>query len=277
MKNSGWIKFHRKFNEWEWYQDPKMVQFFVHLLIHANIESKQWKNWTIPAGSLVIGRLRAAAILGTSEQSVRTCIDRLKKSGSITTISTNKFTLITIVDWEFYQSGRKPSTNKQPPRQPTNNHELANKKPTRNQPSTTIKESKNINININKEEKKPETQFPAACFETYEKIISFFPLDNIPKKSDSWMKVLDQLHRLDGYEWNEIVDVLKWARSHEFWKTNCLSVLPLRKKSQNTGVSKFQTMIEKYKNEINTTQNGKDRKTIQENPTGNKQRSKSDF
>jgi len=37
---TGWLKLHRKFKEWEWYQDSKMVHLFIHLLVTANHQNK---------------------------------------------------------------------------------------------------------------------------------------------------------------------------------------------------------------------------------------------
>jgi hypothetical protein len=278
MDNSGWIKVYRKFENWAWYHDAKMVQFWIHLLINVNRRATTYENRKIPAGSLVIGRKRLAGVLGTSEQSVRTCLERLKSSGEITAVSTNKFTIVTVVGWEKYQNSDKNTTNDKP----TDNQPLTNHKPTDNQPLTTVQEVKNIiNNNIyNKEVKKNgHTAIPAACGELLLNIWELFPEKNLPSTEAAvldWFGTLEKLHRIDGYPWVQIENVIIWARNHKsFWRANCLSVPPLRKISKKTNVSKFQTMAEQYERTKNLNHHGKTGQFDKSKPADKK--SKSDY
>lgn len=132
----GWIKIHRKLQSWEWYTDSQVVHLFLHFLLEANHEDRKWKGVMIKRGQLIFGRKRASETLGISEQSIRTCITRLKSTNEITTKSTNKFTLVTIVNYDQYQVEDKKSTSK-------STSENANEQPTTNQQLTTPKELKN--------------------------------------------------------------------------------------------------------------------------------------
>ena len=111
--NPGWIKLYRSLLEWEWHTDPQMVSLFVHIILRANTEDASFKGYAVKRGQLITSRARLSAITGISEQSIRTCMNRLKKSGEITEKSTNKFTIVTICKYEFYQS-RSDATNQQP-------------------------------------------------------------------------------------------------------------------------------------------------------------------
>jgi len=78
--NSGWIKLHRKIVEWEWFQDSDTFRLFLYLILKANHREKQWKGITISRGQLVTGRKMLSRELGISEQTVRTCLKRLKST-----------------------------------------------------------------------------------------------------------------------------------------------------------------------------------------------------
>lgn len=133
---AGWIKIFRKIQSWGWYNDSQMVHLFIHLLLEANHEDRIWKGQPVKRGQMIFGRKAVAETLGISEQSIRTCITRLKSTNEITTKSTNKFTLVTIVNYDQYQVEDKKSTSK-------STSENANEQPTTNQQLTTPKELKN--------------------------------------------------------------------------------------------------------------------------------------
>ena len=135
----GYIKLFRSLLDWEWYSDINTRLVFIHLLLNANWEESGFKGIDIPKGGLVIGRKQLAESVGISEQSVRTALEHLKSTNEITIKSTNKFSVITIVNWEKYQCVREELTNES-----TNN--LTNNQPTTNQQLTTEEEYKNIRI-----------------------------------------------------------------------------------------------------------------------------------
>ena len=53
---ANWIKLHRCFLDWEWYQNGDMVRLFLHLLLKANHADGEWKGMTIKRGQLITGR-----------------------------------------------------------------------------------------------------------------------------------------------------------------------------------------------------------------------------
>ena len=131
---AGWIKIHRKFTKWEWYDEPNTVRLFIHLLLSANYEQKEWHGMTIYPGQLVTGRKKLSIELGISEQEIRTSITRLKSTSELAVESTNQFSIITICKWADYQESNDAE---QPANQPA-------AQPTSNQPSTTTKEYKEL-------------------------------------------------------------------------------------------------------------------------------------
>ena len=132
----GWIKIYRKIMNWEWFDVPEMVALWVHLLINANLEEKVWHGINIPRGSFVTSRKALAEESGLTEQNVRTCLSRLISTNEITIKSTNKYTMVTINNFDNYQPRKE---DYQPAEQPTIQQST-------NQQLTTTKEYKNIDI-----------------------------------------------------------------------------------------------------------------------------------
>lgn len=128
----GFIKIHRKMTEWGWYQDPATKAVFLHLLLTANYKEREYRGMKILPGQCIIGRLELAKTLGLSVQSVRTALQHLKSTNEITIKSTNRFSVVTIVNWEKYQSDETKSTSKSTSRstnkQPSTNHQLTTPK-----------------------------------------------------------------------------------------------------------------------------------------------------
>ena len=136
-----WIKVYEKLKQWEWYGDPNMVSTLLHLLLTANWKDKKWRGILIKRGQLITSRTHLADEIGISEQQTRTCLERLQASGVITCEATNKFTIITICNYDVYQDNEhqeQPAT--QPTTHPTNNQQSTNQTPTNNQQSTTTLE-----------------------------------------------------------------------------------------------------------------------------------------
>ncbi len=114
----GWIKLHRKLLDWEWYDDANVCRLFLHLLLKASHQETVWKGVVIKPGDVVIGRTSLAKETGLSEQSVRTCLSKLKSTREITSKSTSKYTIISINNYSSHQQinqqTNKPSTSNQP-------------------------------------------------------------------------------------------------------------------------------------------------------------------
>jgi len=140
--SEGWITIHRKIVDWEWFSKGNTFHVFMFLLLKANHKPNRWQGVDIKRGQLITGRDKIASKLNISVQSVRTSLARLKTTGEITVESTNKNSLVTIVNYEEYQIKPEAVTSK-----PTSN--ATNQQPTNNQQSTT-----NNNENNNKNEKK---------------------------------------------------------------------------------------------------------------------------
>ena len=108
----GFITLYRKIVDWEWYSDANVFRVFTHLILTANWEPKKWKGELVSRGQKVISIQKLAQETGLTEQSVKTAIKKLKLTGEITTKATNKYTIVTLINYDFYQDKEKQLTNK---------------------------------------------------------------------------------------------------------------------------------------------------------------------
>lgn len=145
--SDGFIKLYRSLLKWEWYKSPNTKIVFLHLLLNANWEDSSFRGYEVPRGSLVVGRKKLSEELGISERAVRVALNHLQMTNEVTIKATNKFSIITIVNWEKYQGYSEEVTNK-----------MTNKMSDKRQTNDHIKEYKNIR---NKDYKKetPKNQF----------------------------------------------------------------------------------------------------------------------
>ena len=124
MRNpTTWIKLDRNIDDWRWYKDSKTLHVFIHLLIHANIEPKEFKGITIGRGELAITQESLAYETGLSRQEVRTAMGHLISTNDITKYQVGRIVVISIPRYDAYQRN-------QPDEQPSINHESTTSNPT---------------------------------------------------------------------------------------------------------------------------------------------------
>lgn len=133
-----WIKTYEKLLKWEWYGDPIMVATWIHLLLKANWCDKKWRGVNVKRGQLITSRTRLAEEIGLTERQLRTCLERMQETGEIACETTNRYTIITICNYDIYQDkadAQRPA--ERPAESQTNDQQTANKRPTSGQQTTT--------------------------------------------------------------------------------------------------------------------------------------------
>lgn len=132
----GWIKLHRQMTKWEWYKDSNTFKLFIHLLLLANHEENQWQGQAIKRGQLITSINHLSEECGISIQNARTSLKKLKSTHEITSKTTNKYTLITIENYDKFQGEvieiTHESTNKLTINQQTTNNQLTTNKNDKN-------------------------------------------------------------------------------------------------------------------------------------------------
>lgn len=135
----GWIKLDRNILKWGWYTNGNTFRVFLHLLLTANIEDSEFDGKTIRRGEVVTSYSKIAPTLKLSYEEVRTAFCHLKSTGEITITRYSKYIVVTIVNYNEYQS--TPTQN--PAISPNQSPIKAQSLPTHNK-NIRIKELKNI-------------------------------------------------------------------------------------------------------------------------------------
>lgn len=124
---TGFIKIHRKINEWEWYQDKNVFRVFMHLLLTANFKDLSFQGEIIKRGDVVVGLQKLSKEIGLTFQQTRTSLAKLKSTNEITIKTTNKFSVITLVNYGLYQD-KDVENNNQDNKRITNKQQTDNKR-----------------------------------------------------------------------------------------------------------------------------------------------------
>jgi DNA-binding transcriptional MerR regulator len=129
---AGWIKIHRKFLDWEWFNKSEAVHLFMYLVLKANHKDGQWQGIDIKKGQFVTSFGKISSDTGISLQTIRTLLKKFEKTNEINIQTTNKFTIVTLCKYECYQQENEPT-----------NTQLTNEQQTTNKQLTTNKNDKN--------------------------------------------------------------------------------------------------------------------------------------
>ena len=134
----GYFIHARKMKDWVLRDNPNYFSVWCYLLEEASgVERKAYfggKEVILKPGQLVTGRKKISKATGVSESATNRCLQKLKKLAQIETISNNKATLITVINWALYQPEVFEANNKR-----TTSEQQANNKRTLTE---KVKESK---------------------------------------------------------------------------------------------------------------------------------------
>lgn len=121
--NQGFITLHRKLLEWEWWDDHNTTRLFIYLLLKANHKDNQWQGIVIHRGELVTSHPKLSKNTGLSVQNIRTSLNRLKSTRELTVKKTNKYSIISITNYDQYQAGQQSTQQSANSQLTTNNNE----------------------------------------------------------------------------------------------------------------------------------------------------------
>ena len=107
MELQGWIQLHRKFIDWEWYDDINTKVLFIHCLLKANHTAKKWRGIDIQRGDFLTSLNHLSSETGLSVRSIRTSLTRLESTGEVTRKATSKMTQLTICKYDTYNNLKK--------------------------------------------------------------------------------------------------------------------------------------------------------------------------
>lgn len=95
----GFIKLFRSFTSWDLYKSLNVKVVFIHLLLIANYQDDE----KIMRGQCKITLRGLAECLGLSVQNIRTALSTLTQAHVITQLSTPRYIVVIISNYENYQ------------------------------------------------------------------------------------------------------------------------------------------------------------------------------
>lgn len=111
-EKSTFIKLDRNIIKWRWYKNANTMRVFLHLLITANVSDFEFENITAHKGQRVISYQNLGNELGMTSKEVRTAINHLIRTNEVAKLSTPQYTIVTVVNYDDYQSWSYQRANK---------------------------------------------------------------------------------------------------------------------------------------------------------------------
>lgn len=109
---NGYIKLYRSMLDWEWFSDSNTLTVFLFCLLSANHKPNRWQGIEIKEGQFVTSVQSIKSKTHLSVKKIRTALNHLKSTNELAIKTTNKYSLITVVNWGFYQSDDCQGANK---------------------------------------------------------------------------------------------------------------------------------------------------------------------
>lgn len=106
----GWVKVYRQFLESSTWRNHNLSRFWIWCLLkasHSSVKTRvRYTEVELSPGQFVFGRPKAAEETGLPEDVIRTCVKTLKadKTIAVTNHFTRQFSILTVLNWEGYQS-----------------------------------------------------------------------------------------------------------------------------------------------------------------------------
>ena len=189
-ENNGYVKLFRKIIDDEWYQDSNTIRLYIHCLLRANYKDGKWQGIKYEQGEFVTSHKSLANELGLSVQNIRTSLKKLILTDKLTSKTTNKYTIIKVVNWlkyYFYDNETNKQTNKQPNNPLTFNQQTTNKQLTTDKKDNKEKKEKNDKDIIHKH---GEYSHVLLTEKQFESLKTDFPNDyeNMIKNLDEYLE-----------------------------------------------------------------------------------------
>ncbi len=254
--SGGWVKIHRSILLHPVFQDSELLHLFLYCLAKANhkpgrVLSPQSEEGelTVERGQFIFGQRKAAKETGVNARSAHRKLVLLEKLGILSRSVSRRFTVVTVNNYSRYQDNPNQTD-------PLPGSLVSHPCPTSVPPVSTNKNNKN--------EKKVKKKIKVFSFDSIEYELSKLLLIEIRKNDENflvsnpdaeapslqrWAFQIDRLLRLDHRPPEEIRQVVVFAQTSSFWRSNILSGQKLREK--------YTTLLLQMKSQPTKTTNGK--------------------
>ena len=193
----GFMLIPRDFRNWGWYRDSKMVHMLIHLMLTAQYQDSDYMGIKLKRGQLVTGRKKLSEETGLTEREVRTTIKRLENDQQIKIETTNKYSIVTLCNYEVWQGTKnkndQQTTSKTPNKRPTDDHIQINKEDNNKEKEDT---------NVSKKELEQMFETFRQKYKSYGGKVRGFEVE---------LKDLKNKHK----DWEEVIPMLGYAIDKE--------------------------------------------------------------
>jgi hypothetical protein len=156
MEDNGivnWVSVHRKILEWEWFAgQTHHLKVFLYILLKARYVDGKWKGIDIKRGQMIAGYKSLESAIGVPTHKLRIILRDLQMTGEIAIKTTNKYSMITVTNYDFYQGGYKSIASKKAVKTQANSKQIASKTQANSIQIATNNKVNNLN-NLNNENK----------------------------------------------------------------------------------------------------------------------------
>lgn len=148
----GWLKLYRSILDSAVFQDAEVLKVWIWLLCSVAFEQHDTicygKVIHLKPGQIATGRKKIAQCTDLNENKVYRALTVLKSLGNIEIKATNKYSIITVVNWDKYQdeNGKRTSSEQQNNSKTTTEEQQSDSKRTQHKNGKNGKKEKNIYI-----------------------------------------------------------------------------------------------------------------------------------
>lgn len=107
----GRVLFDRKITSWRWYKNEATFKLFFHLVITANYKDMDFEDIVVKRGQRIASIATLATETGLTEKRIRTALKHLKETDEVASLSTPKYTVFTINNYNRYQKWANGKAN----------------------------------------------------------------------------------------------------------------------------------------------------------------------
>lgn len=146
----GWLKLYRSILDSAVFQDAEILKVWIWLLCNVAFEQHDTicygKVITLKPGQIATGRKKISQCTDLNENKVYRALNALKSLGNIEIKATNKYSIITVVNWDKYQeeNGKRTTGEQQNNSRTTTEEQQGNNKRTQHKNGNNGKNEKEI-------------------------------------------------------------------------------------------------------------------------------------
>lgn len=157
----GFVKLYRDYDSHKWNTDPNTMAVLIRCLLNANINDSYFEGHLVPKGSFATSVSILSKQTGVKQNAIRTALNRLTTDKVLNIQPTNRFTIITVCNYEYYKDS--PQTKIETTDKQLTNNTLFNQQTTNEQPTIqlTTEEDKEQDIEQDILKKKEGTKVPS--------------------------------------------------------------------------------------------------------------------